>query len=321
MAKPTIKLKKPTFTKPKLATFTSFRTLVSAAILVGVILLAGAGYVWFKNILTDPNRVFYGMIDKNLETDSVVRVVSQPSSSKSIEQSYYMSYTPALATESLSTIEQVGQDRQTSKVITRSIGTKDTDFVKYEKIDIPSGPEQGDYSKLVNQWAKREKNPETGEAPQFLNEASFMFVPFGNLSHQDRDKLVKIMKDKKIYKIKKTSQDLSNGRATMDMEVDINPEGLITMLAEYVKITGLGDASQLNPDDYKETPDVSVNMNIDMLSRHLRSIKFAGDTTRVETYSAYGINREIKIPTNTISIEELQNRLQPSGGEADKQAQ
>ena len=71
------------------------------------------------------------------------------------------------------------------------------------------------------------------------------------------------------------------------------------------------DLSQLDPKAYEDADSITFNVKIDILSRHLKSIEFGGNTTgRVETYSNYGQRRNVGLPDQAISIDELQGRLQ-----------
>jgi hypothetical protein len=306
LRRPRIKLKKPTKAGLK-----STKLLVTILLLSGTVLFAGSAYVWYKNIFSDTDRVFYGMIDNSLGTESVTRTVTQSESSRTIDQTYYMAFTPKTLIESSSTIEQISPDRSKSSVTTRTIGQQDTDFVQYSDISIPPSQNSGnsDFSKVLNQWAKRQKNEETGEQAQFLNEAIFTFIPFGNFSSENRDVLVNMIREKKVYTLSNPSVSYQQGRPIMDVTVSIKPKALIEVLREYSIMSGIGDKELLNPADYERAGNVGVQIKIDMLSRHLTEISFPGQT-RKETYGSYGLNRNIVVPTQTISVEELQGRLQ-----------
>ncbi len=209
--------------------------------------------------------------------------------------------------QSKSTVEQISQDRQRSKVSTLAIGLRDVDYVQYQDISIPaSAGGKSDYSKALGTWAKRDE--QTG-GTQFLNEALFSFIPFGNLSSEARSEMLQTMKQSKTYKITASDISYQSGRPVMTATIAIKPKGLIQVLRQYAEITGVGDVSQLDPSQYEKAGDVSMDIKIDILSRHLTQLKF-GDQARVETYAGYGLNTRIVEPNKTVTIEELQSRLQ-----------
>lgn len=282
---------------------------MAVMVLAGVALLAGSAFTWYDRIFSDTDRVFYGMLSRSLETDTVTRTVVQNEQSRNVDQTYYISFSPDTMIESSSTITQIGQDRTSSSVTTKTIGQKDTDYVQYSNIQIPQSQGGKDFSNVLNQWAKRNKNEETGQGAQFLNEAIFTFIPFGNFSQENRTELLDMIRAKKVYEISGGEVSYQNGRPVMDMKVSIKPKALIEVLVQYAELSGVGDRDLLNPEDYERAADVGVQIKVDMLSRHLTEIAFPGQT-RKETYSAYGLNRRIEVPQQSISIEELQSRLQ-----------
>lgn len=308
---PKVKLRKPA--RPTKQGFKrklkSTKTWTVVMLLAGLVLFGGSAYAWYDKIFSDPERVFYGMLSRSLESDTVTRTVTQDESSRNVNQTYYISFSPETMIESSSTITQIGQDRSSSSVTTKTIGQKDTDYVQYSDIQIPQSQGGKDFSNVLNQWAKREKNEESGQQAQFLNEAIFTFIPFGNFSQENRTELLDMIRAKKVYKISEGEVSYQNGRPVMEMNVSIKPKALIEVLVQYAELSGVGDRDLLNPEDYERAADVGVRIKVDMMSRHLTEIAFPGQT-RKETYTAYGLNRRIEVPKQSITVEELQSRLQ-----------
>lgn len=296
--------------KPKLS-LRSTKLWTFALLIGGIGIFAAGSYVWYTSIYTNPDRIFYGMINKSLETSSITRSVLQEESGRTETQQYLVTFSPTPMVQSRSKVEQVDETRNKSAVATESIGNNDVDYVRYTAINVPQveGAPQQDYSKILNTWARREANPEQGQEAQFLNEAIFTFVPFGNFSQENRAKLVNMMQEKKVYQLKSGKIRYENSRPVYEVNVSINPQGLVAVLKEYASLTGLGNMDQLDPTQYENSNSFDVKMEIDMMSRHLRQINYPGDT-RVETYMAYGLLRKIESPTNTITLEELQGRIQ-----------
>lgn len=300
--------KRSNLKKPNLSRLRTTETLILVLFFVGGVIFGTAGFVWYKHIFSNTERVFYGMLEKNLETDSVTRSVHQTQGAQTTNQSYYTEFSPKPLIESISKVEQVGRDRKVTSVTTHTVATKDSDYVQYTEINLAASDQGRDFSKLLNQWAQRTENEETGEKPQFINEAIFTFIPFGNLSQENREDLLQLIKQKKVYEFRNGDISYQEGRPIMTMIVTIKPKALIEVLLEYSKMTGIGDQDMLDPAQYENAGNVGLELKIDMLSRHLQEINFPGQT-RSEKYTAYGLNRSVKLPTNTISIDELQSRV------------
>lgn len=302
--------------KPKLSTarttklnVRSVKFLTLSMMVIALGLFGGMGYIWYTKIFTDGDRIFYDMVSSSMETDSVTRHISQNEASRSESQTYLMSFTPQTVIKSTSTVEQIGQDRAKSSVTTETIGLKDVDYVRYTDINIPASDDKTDYSKVLNSWAKREANKESGQAAQFLNEAVFTFVPFGNFSTENRATLMDLMKQKKVYVLNNGKITYEDGRPIYTVDVSIKPQGLVEVLKKYADLTGLGNQEMLDPSQYDDSNSFVVKMKVDMLSRHLKQLDYPGET-RSESYSGYGLNSVTALPTQTISVEELQSKLQ-----------
>jgi hypothetical protein len=287
----------------------SFKLWITIMVLAGLGSLGTGGYIWYTNIFTDQDRIFYGMIAKSLEVESVSRTVNENQSGRFETQHFLTSFSPTPLVMSESSVEQVNQNRDKSTVETETVGTSEGDYIRYTDIKIAeSENDKTDYSKVLGTWAKRASSPEKGQPAQFLNEAIFTFVPFGNFPQDKRTELLNLIQEKKVYKYSKGSVSYENGRPVYNMTASISPRGLIHVLKKYNEFTKLGDSSQLNPDQYDEDYVFSMDIRIDMISRHLLEIVYPGES-RTETFTAYGLNRQIDVPERTISVEELQSRL------------
>lgn len=276
----------------------------------GLALFGFSGWYLYSNVWTNPDRLLSDMIEKSIQTPSVERVVSQKSQQSSVNQVVYLSFAPTLAVHSSTTLEEVARVGEATSVVTETIGTVDRDYVRYTEINVPQKQGQkDDFSDITGQWGKREKNEEKSEQVTFLDEALFSIVPFGNLNDEQRLALLAEIQNADPYKYDRAERQFQDGRPIMVYSMNINTQSLVRVLAKYVELTGAGDASQLDPEQYENAPPLRVTFAIDIMSRHLRQIDFGG-TGRTEEYAAYGLKREIKLPEQTIAVDELQSRLQ-----------
>lgn len=309
--KPNIKrpvFKKPSLKKPVLGV----KHLLAATAVLAIGLFGFSGWYWYSNVLADPNRLLNDMVEKSIQTSSIERVISQDSQQSNVKQVLYTSFKPSLISESRSELKQVARVGEGSTVVTETIGTPSQDFIRYTKIDVPKSEKQQDFSGVLDAWGKREKNLQDEQDDTqvtFLNEALFSIVPFGDLNDVQRKALLAQVRETHPYTYDRAERKFQAGRPVMIYDMSLNTANLVGMLAKYVELTGVGDGSQLSPDQYKDAPPLRVQFTIDILSRHLTQINFQS-TGRIEDYTAYGLRRTVQSPSQTIKLEELQERLQ-----------
>lgn len=288
----------------------SYKQLVWSILAATLLLFGASGYVWYKNIFTDPDRLLGDMLNKTLQVDSLQRKTIQSGSQSATNQIYYNVFSPVVAVESRVDLREgdLSSDRVT-KVTNETIATPSKDFVRYTSISLPDGSAQKDFGNIINHWAKRENNKDTGESVSFFNQSLFAIVPFGNLNSQQRKELISEIDKQKLYQYKSNKIHFENGRPVMVYEIDLKPEALLRVLSLYSKLTGYGEEGQFDAEQYKDAPAVPVKLSLDVWSRHLRQVEYVG-AQQVDRYGAYGLRRNIELPGTTISVDELQNRLQ-----------
>lgn len=294
--------------KPQQRKQLSYGQSIFLLVFAGIGLLGVSGWYWYQNILTNPDRILSDVLDKSLQTTSVSRIVYQENDQSSVEQSLYVSFTPETYSRSVTSLEESSSAGK-SEVVTETIGRKNTDFVRYDSIEVSTrGGGQQNFDNIVNVWGIRHNDPESGQAVSFLNDALFVAVPFGNLNASQRAELKGEIRDVNLYETLNTQTEFINGRPVVTYTLNISPQDLVQVLAKYVEITGVGTATDLDPALYEGAPATQVELQVDMLSRHVKEINFPG-SGRTESYGAYNGVRHLSLPTDTISVEELQKRL------------
>lgn len=308
LKKPNLKLK---LKKPRKINTQSTGFIATVFVVLALVGFGVSGYYWYNNIFTDKEQIFYDMIDKSLNTSSVLRTVEQNGGGKTEKQSVLVGYSPDIIAHTASKLEQISQSRQRSSVATETYGSRDADYVRYTGIVIPTTERDNtDYSKVLNTWAKRSNTDNFGaKQSQFLDEVTFTFIPFGNFPNDKRAELIQKLKDKKVYQLHDTKITYENGRPVYTGLASINPRGFVEVMRDFANSTGIGDSTQLDPEQYENKNSFTIQLKIDVISRHLTAIKYPnGD--RDEKYVSYGLNKKLEVPTNYISIDELQGRLQ-----------
>jgi hypothetical protein len=286
----------------------SQRLFTKAMLLVVCILLAGAAvvfcllYIYFK-VYSDPQRVFWGMINNNLGTSSVTETTHQSSGGVDKLQTSQISFNPApVILQNVN--QQTTSTYPTSQLNSLVIGTRNAD---YRRITYVSNLQKGDskdkYKSLYSVWVK---NPSDTPFPQTVN-AVLLSSPvlFGNLAPADRDRINSKLES--AYAISNITKS-SSGRGTYTYNVSINLKKYTLALKDYATGLGLASASKISPNVYKTSDRAEFTFTVDVLSRHLKKIANKGQAAGVE-YSAYGKQLEVAVPEKSISAQQFNDKI------------
>jgi hypothetical protein len=281
-------------------------------VVCGVIILLTGVWLWWHNIFTNPDQVFWKMMGNNLSTVSVTKHVVEDSEGQKIDQYSQLKFGSQNAARNLVTITQT-TDAGKSMVKSESIGTLSNDYSRYITIDSSEKTAAGqpyDFSKVTGVWGKSADNQDSTQTVYFRQAALNSVVPFGWLDPGARSSLLDQMKTKRIYNLSgNTQKKKENGKLVYVYTVDINAQAYIAMLQEYVNKLGLDVGQALDPSAYEGIAPIRVDFTVDPYSRQLKKIHYEA-SNRDEEFMSYGLSDPIAIPGQTIPIEELQNKLQ-----------
>lgn len=277
-------------------------------ILATVFLFGASGYYWYQNVFTNPDRVLSDMLNKSLQTSSIQRQVNQSQGDSTLDQAIYVSFSPELLSQSDSDLSEITTLGRTV-VKTENIGTQNSDFVRYTGIEIAGDRSGRDFSKITGVWGERGGQPQSGQSASFLRDALFTAVPFGNLNSDQRKEVKEEINRVNLYDYSEASREFVNGRPVISYKINLDPQALVTVLSKYAEVTGIDGGPELNPAMYEGAQKVPLNITVDLMSRHVSTIEFGG-SSRLETYGAYNMFRDVDLPKDTIDVNELQIRLQ-----------
>lgn len=277
--------------------------------MVGIVVVLFLAWLWWVQVFTSAQNVFNGMITSSLNTYGVTKSVVQESEAGKMEQLAQAQFGAQNLVEVKTTIDQKTPTGD-AKVVTQTLGSPQDNFVRYKEISVPAekGKPKTDFSPLIDKWGKQPK-AEGGNA--VFSEAAFGIVLFGNLPGAQKNELLGIINQKNIYKVdydKVQSKEI-DGKSAYVYPVEVNIAGYVDLLKKYDEILGLGTTEQLSSDVYKDKPPIKIEMSVSKNSRQLLKLKYVDDD-RSETYSGYGIHKDIQIPTEAMAREELEAKLQ-----------
>ncbi len=278
--------------------------------LVIILGFIGVGLTYFyRHTYSDPRRVFNAMLENSLRTSSVTKQVKQNTEGQTLDQKVRLQLGGRHIAQGMTALTQTGA--ASANVTTESLGTPTSDFVRYRSIETDQKNEAGetlDFSQILGVWGRTE-NAETTSG-ELYNELVLGVIPIGNLSANDRKKLLQEMIELDVYKVEyeNVQRGTVNGRPAYNYSVKVLPEAYVTLLKSYAIKVGLTHLENINPQNYANAESIEFTVSIDVLTRRLASIEYGSG--RQESYTAYGTEADVSLPTDTVSIEELQSRLQ-----------
>ncbi len=279
--------------------------------ITAVILLLGAGLIFFINRYNTPQIVFERMLQSNLSSFGASRTMVQDSGSRVVQT--VQAQTGAVNVISGNT--NISQAAGDTVIETESLGTPTSDYIRYSAISTSQLGAEGNelnFDSVLGQWGESVNGDPTIRSGELFGEATLGIVPFGRLDAESRADTVSFVVENDVYGIDYETvqkQTTEQGRKVYVYEANIEPAKYVEMLIKFAAYVNSAQLEGIDPAQFKDSPDIQVTMSIDILSGQLVSVSFA-DGSREETYSAYGAVKEILFPDETISISELQQKLQ-----------
>ncbi len=281
---------------------------------VGIILLLSAGYIWCYRVNTNPERVFWGMINQSMKTSGVTVKATQSNSSTTYQQTIQFSLGGQNYTHSLVTLTQPG-----TTVQDEMIGTPKVDYMRYSDIKTDQKNSSGkplDLSKVVGVWAKTDND---SYGSQLISQSVLglglplggVAVPIADLSPELRGKLMQQIKNDKVYEVsfKNVKKTHKNGRLLYTYSTTSKSSQYASMMKTFGKSVGIKSLDNLNPQDYASEPDIEMSMTVDVRAHQLVSAEVKSANIK-QTYSSYDVPVSVELPKKTITGAELQKRLQ-----------
>ena len=287
----------------------SAKFIISVAVIIGV----STFLAWQYHNTTNADRVFWGMVDENLQTSAYSRNTVQKNGSQSVTQVIQTATSPQQLIYSQTVFQQTGVDSATA--ITENIGTPTEDYVRYNSIVTSQKSANGgqlDFSDVVGKWAAAGSGAGGETTGQQYNQAVLGIIPTGNLSSAERRAIIKTMKDQGTYRysVIETKRTWPFGRPTYTFQVTVSPEGYITTLKQFAEEVGLNHLEKVQPADYASSQKLTFIVSVDGWT-HQMTRADQNQGARSETISGRNLKKTLpSTPSDTIPVDELQARLQ-----------
>lgn len=283
----------------------------SKVIIIAIILFAATGLLWWRAVYSNPRNVFEGMLDNSFRLNGISRTVSQSDEAQSMRQASRLNLTAEPTAVSKAVLKQGSG----TTVVTENIGTPQSDYIRYSKIDTDQQNTEGqspDFSNVVGVWGK---NTEAGAADttdgELFNEMMFGVVPFGRLDAAGRQELLSLIEQEGVYEVDYDTVEttVENGRPLYTYQVGVEAEAYVKLIKRFGELTGVNNLESLDPRTYAGQERLPFIFTVDVWSRQLVGVGSEGQA-RAETYSSHNANSQVKAPEETVPTTELQTRLQ-----------
>lgn len=275
-------------------------------VVVSVVALGVSSFLYYQAVYKNPERVFYGMLDKNFSTGGFTRLVDSEGNGSRMSERSQAQFVGTNIVENKTELQQ-----NNDTIRTHVIATPEKEFVRYTAIEAGTVDEQNrkvDFSSLVNQWADYGNQP----ISQVFAQSQLGIFPVGSVSVAKKRELIDFIKKNNVFSVNYQTVETEKieGRLTYMYDVSVQPQSYIHMLKTFGEAAGLADqVEQFDPAQYEGAEPISFRIGVDVLNRRLVSLASPGDTSRKETYAGYGIQKPVAVPQAKITVQELQQKL------------
>jgi hypothetical protein len=288
----------------------STKKKIRILLIAAVVVLASTGvYAWWQNSFTAPKAVFQRMLKNSLSTPSVTKqsVVNNEAQSLVQTSNLFLGAEPRI--HGMVEITQTGE--QKSFVKRESLITPTTSFVRLVTIETTQKNTSGkafDFSSVLGTWGQSPADDDTNSLSQLFGQN--VAVPYANLNATVRHQLLDQIGRDNVYQVNyETVQSVTkNGRKAYVYNVGVKPEAFIKMMKTVGKQVGVKGFDQVDISAYKDLPIVKFVFTVDVVSGDLVSVDYGN--SQIEDYSGVGMRNVTRNPKNSVSMPELQQRLQ-----------
>jgi len=260
-----------------------------------------------------PERRFWSAISNSLATTSVVKETRTGGSGNlTVEKTRY-TYGVQAAARKISDAS-IKSATVESNVTTEVINTPTDEFVRYLNIATNEKKQDGttyDFSDVQKVWARQPSDTQetTEKSKQSFIQSQVTLVPFGDVSPAARKDILSQLRKGGAYKVNydAVTTKVIDGQEYYNFIVAVQTKKYVSALQKHFIAIGYGEFAPLNSDNYSEGAKVNAQFLIKKSDNSLAGITFNNLT---ESYSNYGITKKTDIPTDYITLDDLQKRLE-----------
>ena len=291
---------------------------VMISALLGVLAVLAAWQALYSQ--PDPAQLFRKTFLQSLATSGVTIQSDQKAQNAEARQTVQYSFGAFNISRTLTTLQQ-----NNTTITDELIGTPTTNYTRYVGIQTNQRGANGkplNFSSILNVWATSAvpgPNKISNTSPLFSQAVLGVGLPVGgtalpiaNLPPAARNKLVRLALTGGAYTVdyKKVKIQKRAGRLQYVYPVSVAPEAYATFMKEAAKAMGLRDLNGLDPASFHGQSALQMALTVDVRSAHLVAAQLGGAASSYrQSYGSYDVPVMASLPTHTISMNELQQRL------------
>lgn len=283
------------------------KLLVFAAAIVVLVSL----WTWWQYVYTSSDRTFWGMMNRNLMTNAYGKVTDQSADGDQVRQASAFDYASQQRVAGQTLLNR-GTGDQYTHVVTDTVGTPGTDYVRYTEIKTGQKDENGNplnFSQVEGVWGVADSGSPTGG--QLFGDMALGILPIARLDADQRSNVMNSIRTSNAYSINNVTEKTTNflGRKSYTYDVTVHVRGYVTALKQFATATGMKNLDTIDPATYSEDREAKLLITVDSWSRQVTKVEYP-DSGRVEDFAGLGsVQRLAEVPTKTITVDELQQRL------------
>ncbi|MGH7196141.1 MAG: hypothetical protein ACREGA_05215 [Candidatus Saccharimonadales bacterium] len=288
----------------------TWRQTAYGLVVAGAVLFIVFGLVWWFTVYHNPQRTFWGMISSSLATSGVTRHIMESQKGQKLDEYIQLELGANNLARSYTTLTQ-----NNNVVKTESIGATKTDYTRYLAFQSSAKNSQGqplNFSSVIGVWSQSpaKVSGQTSDALQHLFGQTLLgVVPIANLTSAERGVLITKIRRNNVYvpdfsNVK--TKTVASQRAYI-YNVAVEPVAYAAISQQFARYEGFGKLSELEPSQYQGAAPEQVKFAVGINSHQLLQISYGQNHS--ESYSGYGQQPKIAIPTKTISSNALKQRL------------
>ncbi len=286
--------------------FTTVRAGRYIIVVCLLIVVGGLGvFLWQKSAPMSPDKALYAALDENLRQPGMSCQISQSDTTSSTVVSLDIDLKSTSGILARTVLRQ-----QSSSVTTEELDTKGSAFIRYTQLETTQKAPNGQKwaaSKALNVWAQTHLSSPTLYARTVLGNC---VVPLAHLSVTDEKQMSDELRKGKIftYDTSKVRRETLRGTPVYVYDVTVQPKPYVDLMKQVAKATGMADVKAVNSSEYASRTPQKMQFYVSRQNPHVQQIVYATKKRKI-TFSDYGQIPRFKVPTQSISTQELQKRL------------
>lgn len=269
-------------------------------------------YVWYSQMYMTNERRFWVAIENSMAIPSVTRSLTSGGSGNQVVQEQQFHFSPQKASRSYVSFVQKSATVDTA-VETEGVSFLDSQFSRYTAFRSNQTKDDGSEISLDNILGKwegttiSEENKDVARS-NYLGEMVSLAI-FGNYDAAFRHETIRIFKESDTYKVNAgaITEDKIDGTSVILVPVSVGLKSFATQLQNAFVKSGYGQFDALNPENFTENSRIAAQFTINKRTKTIEKISFG---SREESYSGYGINRQVVAPNAEYDSGELEAIVQ-----------